>query len=76
MPPMTRTTPNPLKQIRQKQAAEAKLLAAQNRQREGLRKEQEKILAAEATEKGNQGRLANKKTPENTATKDILPDPI
>ena len=50
MPPMTRTTPDPLKHIRQKQAAEAKLLAAHNRQREGLRKEQENIRAAEAAE--------------------------
>jgi hypothetical protein len=51
MPPMTRTTPDPLKQMRQKQAAEAKLLAAQNKQREGIRREQEKIRAAEAAEK-------------------------
>ena len=51
MPPMTRTNPDPLKHMRQKQAAEAKLLAAQNRQREGLRKEHEKIRAAEAAEK-------------------------
>ena len=76
MPPMTRGTPDPLKQMRQQQAAEAKLLAAQNRQREGIRKEQEKIRAAEAAEKkANQDRLANKKTPENTTSKDKLPDP-
>jgi type IV secretory pathway VirB10-like protein len=63
MPPMTRATPDPLKQMRQQQVAEAKLLAAENRQREGLRKEQEKIRAAEAAKKtANQDRLANKKT--------------
>ena len=76
MPSMARATPDPLKQMRQQQAAEAKLLAAQNRQREGVRKEQEKIRAAEAAEKkANQDRLANKKTPENTAPKANLPDP-
>ena len=31
MPSLVRTTPDPLKQIRQKQAGEAKLLVAQNR---------------------------------------------
>ena len=52
--------------MRQKQAAEAKLLAAQNRQSEGLRKEQEKIRAAEAAKKkGNEERLANQ-TPQRT----------
>jgi len=33
MPPMTRPTPNPRKHMRQKQSADAKLLATQNRQR-------------------------------------------
>jgi hypothetical protein len=76
MPPMTRATPDPLKQMRQQQAAEAKLLAAQNRQREGLRKEQEKTRAAEAAEKQtNQDRLAKQNNPENTTKKDTLPDP-
>jgi GTPase SAR1 family protein len=42
MPTMTRQTPDPLKQMRQKQAADAKQLAAENMKREGLRKEQEK----------------------------------
>jgi hypothetical protein len=65
-PPMTRTTPDPLKLMRQIQEAKAKLLAAQNRQGEGLRKEQEKIRAAEATEKKtNEERLANQ-TPQRT----------
>ena len=40
-----------LKLMRQKQAADAKLLAAENRQRAGVLKEQEKIRAAEAAEK-------------------------
>ena len=76
MPPLARATPDPLKQMRQQQATEAKLLAAQIRQREGIRKEQEKIRAAEAAEKkANQDRLANKTTPENIASKDTLPDP-
>ena len=62
--------------MRQKQAAEAKLLAAQNRQREGIRKEQEKIRAAEAAKKkANEERLENQTPPENTSTKDKLPDP-
>ena len=70
------TTPDPLKKIRQKQAAEAKLVAAQNRQRGGIRKEQEKIRAAEATEKqANAERLKNPTPPANTTTKDKLPDP-
>jgi hypothetical protein len=51
MPPMTRQIPDPLKQMRQKQAADAKQLATENMKREGLRKEQEKIRAAEAAEK-------------------------
>ena len=48
---MDRTTPDPLKQIRKKKAAEAKLPAAHTKQREGICKEQEKIRAAEAAEK-------------------------
>jgi hypothetical protein len=50
-PPMERHLPDPLKQTRQKQAKDAKLLAAQTRQREGIRKEQDKIRAREAAEK-------------------------
>jgi hypothetical protein len=76
MPPLARATPEPLKQMRQQQAAEAELLAAHNRQREGIRREQEKIRAAEAAEKkANQDRLANNKTPKNTSSKDQLLDP-
>jgi hypothetical protein len=37
--------------MRQKQAADAKLLATHNRQREGIRKEQENTREAEAAEK-------------------------
>ena len=48
---MARTSLDPLKQMRQKQAAEAKLLATQNRQREEIRKDQEKIRAEEVAEK-------------------------
>ena len=48
---MKRQLPDPLKQLRQKHVADAKLLAAQNRQREGIRKEQERIIEAEAAEK-------------------------
>ena len=66
MPPMAMTTPDPLKQMRQKQAAEAKLLATQNKQRDGIRREQEKIRAAEAAEKkANAERLENP-TPQRT----------
>ena len=73
---MTRTTSDPLKQMRQKQAAEATLLAAQNRQREGIRREQEKIRATEAAEKkANAERLKNPTRPENTSTNDKLPNP-
>jgi len=37
-PPMERQIPYPHKQVRQEHAAEAKLLAAQQRQRSGVRK--------------------------------------
>jgi len=76
MPPMERQLPDPLKQMRQKQAAVAKLLAAKNRQREGIRKEQDKIRAAEEAEKQtNAERLKKPLLPANTTTKDTLPDP-
>jgi hypothetical protein len=66
--------------MRQKQAAEAKLMAAQNRQREGLRKEQEKLRAAEAAEKkANEERLANQPPPREHINKEQTtrpePDP-
>ena len=51
MPPMERQFPDPLKQLRQKQATEAKLLAAQQRQKSGALKEQAKISEAKAKEK-------------------------
>ena len=58
MPPMARQTLDPLKQMRHKQAADAKRLAAENRQRAGALKEQEQIRAAEAAEKqANEDRL-------------------
>ena len=51
MPPMERQVPDPLKQLSQKQAAEAKLLAAQQRQRSGDLKEHAKIREAKAEKK-------------------------
>ena len=62
---MERKIPDPIKQMRQKQADEAKLLAAQERQRSGVLKEQAEIREEEAAEKAaNAERL---KTP---STKD------
>jgi hypothetical protein len=61
---MERHIPYPIKQMRQKQAAEAKLLTAQQRQRSGVLKEQAKLREAEAAEKAaNKERL---KTPPTT----------
>ncbi len=51
MPPMERQVPYPLKQLRQEQAVEAKLLAAHWRKRSGTLKEHAKIREAEGTEK-------------------------
>ena len=48
---MDRHVPSPLKQLRQQQAAEAKLLAFQTGQRAGVLREQEKIREADAAEK-------------------------
>ena len=48
---MERHVPDPLKQMRQKQAAEAKLLVAQQRQRAGALREHAKIREGEAVEK-------------------------
>ena len=50
MPPMDRQIPDPLKQMRQKHAAEAKRLAVEQRQRSGVLKEQAEIREAEAAE--------------------------
>jgi len=53
--------------MRQKQAADAKQLAAENGQRAGVRKEQEKIRAAEAAEKqANADRLKTPILPQGT----------
>ena len=51
MPPIERQLPDPFKQMKQKQTVNAQLLAAQNIQKEGLRKEQDGIRADEAEEK-------------------------
>jgi lipopolysaccharide export system protein LptC len=51
MTPMDRQMPDPLKLMRQQQAAEAKRLAAEQRQRSGLLKEQVKLREAERAEK-------------------------
>ena len=51
MPPMERQIPDPLRLMRQKHAAEAKQLAAEQRQRSDVFKEQAKIREAEAAEK-------------------------
>ncbi len=80
MRPMSRHVPDPLKQLRQKQAAEAKLPAAQERQRSGQLREQEKIREAEAAKKAaNAERLKtplladpNVSAPNN---QEQLPDP-
>jgi hypothetical protein len=48
---MDRHVPDPLKQMRHNQAAEAKLLATQQIQRAGVFREQAKIKEAEASEK-------------------------
>jgi len=48
---MERQVPDPLKQLRQKQATEAKLLAVKHRQRSGQLKEQATIMEAKAAEK-------------------------
>ena len=71
MPPMARQVPDPLKQLKQKQAAEAKLLAAQQRRRSSQLREQAKIREAEATEKAaNAERL---KTPPIFETQRLRP---
>ena len=62
--------------MRQKQTADAKLLAAQTKHKEGIRKEQDKIRATEAAEKqANEERLKTPPSLEDTTTKDTLPDP-
>jgi len=63
MPPIDRQFPDPLKQLRQKHAAEAKDLAAQKSQRAGVLIEQEQIREAEAA----------KRQPTNNASKPHCP---
>jgi len=65
MPLMDRQIPDPRKQMRQKQAAEAKRLATDQRQRSGLLKEHGKIREAEAAEKAaNAERIKTSRTEE------------
>jgi len=72
---MERQLPDPLKQMRQKHAADAKLLATHSRHRERIRKEQDKIRAVEAAEKqANEDRL-KAPTPADVTRKDTLPKP-
>ena len=54
MTPMDRQIPDPLKLMRQQQAAEAKRLAAEQRQRSGKLKKQAKLREEEAAEKNRQ----------------------
>ena len=62
--------------MRQKQAANAKLLEAPNRQRAGALKEHEKIRDAEAADKqANADRLKIPIPPQGTTCKGLLPDP-
>ena len=76
MPPMKWQLPEPLKYMRQKQAADAKLLAAHAGQREGICKEQENIRTTEATEKqATANRLKTPPPSAGTIAKDTLPDP-
>ena len=74
---MARQTPDPFKKLRFKQATDAKELAAKNKQRAGILKEQEKIRAAEATEKkANEDRLKTPPPPRDTTSTRPLPDPL
>jgi len=62
--------------MRQKQAANAKLLEAPNRQRAGALKEHEKIRDAEAADKqANADRLKIPIPPQGTKGKGLLPNP-
>ena len=81
MPPMDRQVPYLLKQMRQRQAADAKRLAIKNRQRSGVLKELAKIREAEAVEKAaNAERLKTPLTedPSGAATdvEEQQPDPL
>jgi hypothetical protein len=62
--------------MRQKQVANANILATQSRQREGIRKEQEKIRAAKAAKKQANAERLNTQPPSlGTTTTGTLPDP-
>ncbi len=65
MQPMEGQPSNPLKQMRQKQTAATKLLAAQNKQRATFLKEQVKIREAQSAEKEANAELL--KTPSLSA---------
>jgi len=76
MPPMERQTPDPLKQMRRKQATRAHLLAAQNKQRVETLKGQEIIRAVEAAEKlANAERLKTPLSSEGTIGTRTQPNP-
>jgi hypothetical protein len=73
---MERNLPDPLKQMRQKQAAYAKLLATQTRKRERMSKEQDNIRAVEVAEKqASKERLKAPPPLEDTTSKVTPPDP-
>ena len=58
------------------QGLTAKQLAAKNRQRAGVHKEQAKIRAAEVAEKANEDRLQSPILPKDTEDTRPLPDPL
>jgi len=61
--------------MRQKQAAKAKLVATHVKQREVIRKEQEKLRAAKAAEKQANANRLKTPPPGSTTSKDTLPVP-
>ncbi len=68
--------PDPLKQMRQKQAAEAKQLVAQHPQRARILKEQAKLRAREAAEKqANADDIRTLAPPENTLKEETMTNP-
>ena len=74
---MTRQTPDPLKQMRHKQTTDTKHLATENMQRARVRKEQEKIIDVEATEKqADEDRLKTPILPQGKTGIGPLPAPL
>ena len=76
---MNRQIPDPLKLMRQQQATEAKMLAAEQRQRSGKLKEHAKLREAKTAEKAaNEERLKTPSTADlsgdTTNAKDKLPN--